>query len=379
MSVPARIMQPGEKLGSYIIKRQIGKGGMGVVYEAERAKDGQVFAIKALTIADDKRHFEYTRRFLREARLAAAISHPNVVKIVGFIQRQQSYFIIMEYFSRGSVKDLLLREGRLSADEVIRIGIAVARALEEAGKVRIVHRDIKPDNIMLAQDGTPRLADLGLATLMHDGMEVPDEGSANEETCSNAMRLLYNDGADSGFSLTMSRMAMGTPAYMAPEQAVDSRGVDGRADIYSLGATLYHLVCGQPPFTGKNVRELLSKQLHAAPPDLMALCPGIPPGLVAVIGKCMEKLREDRYQTAGELAEALENLQAAPETHGQGARTVEFVETFPRVPAACFVPAAERPQSRWEKMFSRENLIFILELLIALAVMGVVYFFIKKP
>ena len=234
MNPPSRILQPGEKLGSYVVKRLIGKGGMGVVYEAERIKDGQTFAIKALTISDSKRNFEYTRRFLREARLAAAISHPNVVKVIGFIQRNHDYYIVMEYFRKGSVKDELARLGRLSQYEVVRIGIAVAKALEEAAKVRIVHRDIKPDNIMLATDGTPRLADLGLATLTHEDLagvdedEEPSEANGLNGASSSSMQRFFQDNAQGGYSLTLSRMAMGTPAYMAPEQVSPSRyGING--------------------------------------------------------------------------------------------------------------------------------------------------------
>lgn len=400
MNPPSRILQPGEKLGSYVVKRLIGKGGMGVVYEAERIKDGQTFAIKALTISDSKRNFEYTRRFLREARLAAAISHPNVVKVIGFIQRNHDYYIVMEYFRKGSVKDELARLGRLSQYEVVRIGIAVAKALEEAAKVRIVHRDIKPDNIMLATDGTPRLADLGLATLTHEDLagvdedEEPSEANGLNGASSSSMQRFFQDNAQGGYSLTLSRMAMGTPAYMAPEQAIDSRGVDTRADIYSLGATLFHLVCGEPPFQGKNIRELLSKQLHAPVPNLASLCPGINPQLVAVINRCLEKNPDDRYQDAGELAAALEALGMTPmiakqkmSIRSQRVRE-QAVEFITPENATSTVWETRQGESRaswrqrvtacWGRLTTRDNLVLILEILIAAVIMGFVYYFNKE-
>ncbi len=399
MNPPSRILQPGEKLGSYVVKRLIGKGGMGVVYVAERVKDGQEFAIKALTISDSKRNYEYTRRFLREARLAAAISHPNVVKVTGFIQRHHDYYIIMEYFAEGSVKDKLAKLSRLPQEEVVRIGIAVAKALEEAAKVRIVHRDIKPDNIMLADDGTPRLADLGLATLTHDDLsdategEGADNGGASSRDSSSWQRFVQ-ETSQGGYSLTLSRMAMGTPAYMAPEQAIDSRGVDTRADIYSLGATLFHLVSGEPPFQGKNIREILSKQVHAPVPNLMALCPDINPGLVAVINRCLEKNPDDRYQDARELATALETLGMASvvakptmSIRSQHVReqAVEFITPDNTTSSAWEIGSAKSYVSWWQRfvacfarLTSHDNLVLILEILIAAIIMGFVYYFSKE-
>lgn len=380
------------------MKRLIGKGGMGIVYEVERVKDGQQFAIKALTISDSKRNFEYTRRFLREARLAAAISHPNVVKVTGFIQRNHDYYIVMEYFAKGSVKDELARRGRLPQEEVVHIGIAVARALEEAAKVRIVHRDIKPDNIMLADDGTPRLADLGLATLTHEYLsnatEEDTENDNSSEPSSSSLQCFFQENNQEGYSLTLSRMAMGTPAYMAPEQAIDSRLVDTRADIYSLGATLFHLVCGTPLFQGKNIREILSKQVHAPVPDLASLCPGINPKLVNVINRCLEKDPDDRYQDAGELASALETLGMTPpfgkptmSIRSQRVReqAVEFITPESATTTAWGARHGESRASWWQRfaaclarLTTRDSLVLILEILIAAIIMGIVYYINKE-
>ena len=381
MAQAMRILQPGDTIGSYTIKRQIGKGGMGVVYEATRNADGETFAIKSLTLADNKRDREFVRRFLREARLAAAISHPNVVKVVGFIQREREYFIVMEYFPQGSVKDLLQRAKRLPQEKVIRIGIAVANALAEAAKIHIVHRDIKPDNIMLAQDGTPRLADLGLATMMHNddffGITATGDESALAEV----------NGENFEFSLTLSHMAMGTPAYMPPEQACDSRTVDGRADIYSLGATLYHLLCGCPPFSGRNVKEILTHHQRSPIPDIRQYCPDVPPELIKIVRKCMEKSPDSRYQTPEELLDDLERLEK-PVVKSKELPLLQVYE-IPEINADIPVERVPKSPSRFREMFSavgrwwqrlttRENLVLILEILIALVFMAFIYYFSRK-
>lgn len=306
--LPPAEMQPGDEIGSYTITCRIGKGGMGTVYRARHTKSGKEVAIKSLTLGDaDLPTTEHTRRFLREARLAAAIRHPNVVQVIGFIQKGGNYHIIQEFVGGGSIKSLLLQAGTLPERRALEIALGTALALAEAAKVRIVHRDIKPDNIMLAEDGTPKLADLGLATQTHDGggMLALEQLGADE--------LFALGSRDTGLSLTMSNMAMGTPAYMAPEQAVDSRTVDARADVYSLGATLYHMLCGDPPFVGQNLREILSKHRHAPIPDPRQKRPEITGATAAIIIRCLAKRPEDRFQNAAELAQALTaHLQTMP-------------------------------------------------------------------
>lgn len=385
MAQATRNLQPGDTIGSYTVKRQIGKGGMGVVYEVTRNADGETFAIKSLTLVDNKRDREFVRRFLREARLAAAINHPNVVKVVGFIQREREYFIVMEYFPQGSVKDLLQRSKRLPQDKVIHIGIAVANALAEAAKIHIVHRDIKPDNIMLANDGTPRLADLGLATMMHNDDFFGGITATGDENTLEAV-----NGENFEFSLTLSHMAMGTPAYMSPEQACDSRMVDGRADIYSLGATLYHLLCGCPPFSGHNVKEILAHHQRSPVPDIFQHCPDVPPELAKIVYKCMEKSPDNRYQTPEELLAALERLEK-PAVKNKETPPPQIHENHEIHEIKADIPAERAPASPsrfremfsavgrgWQRLTTRENLVLILEILIALVFMAFIYYFSRK-
>ncbi len=415
---PPLEFQPGDELGSYTITCRIGKGGMGTVYKARQNKTGRDVAIKSLTLADaDAPTTEHTRRFLREARLAAAIRHPNVVQVLGFIQKGGHYHIIQEYVGGGSIKSLLLQSGTLPERTALEIALGTARALAEAAKVRIVHRDIKPDNIMLAEDGTPKLADLGLATQTHDS-----ELLALEQLSAEELQALGN--RDTGLSLTMSNMAMGTPAYMAPEQAIDSRTVDARADVYSLGATLYHMLCGDPPYVGQNLREILSKHRHAPIPDPREKRPEVSGPTAAIIIRCLAKQPEDRFQNAAELAQALaQHLQNFPATVGGAGRAVHNLEQsslplngpvtgtpptsvssranagsrftvtngpFPvdpaktqyrstggssvRIPAQ---PPKQPLQSRLRKHFSkagsRENITFLVAVLLALCVMYLIY------
>jgi serine/threonine protein kinase len=348
-------------IGSYTIARQIGKGGMGRVYLVVRNTDGKNFALKALelapatdgaadgaaNLAQKNQREESIRRFVREARLAAAIHHPNVVRTVGFIRRYPTkptphhaalsdYFIIMEYFPRGSLRDYLTSDRRLTPGLVCNVGLAMARALIEAAHIRLVHRDLKPDNIMLAQDGTPKLADLGLATLTHAEVNAVS-GTANPGAATTAFSAAPSvaEGDDlSRDSLTRQNFALGTPQYMAPEQILDSHGVDSRSDIYGLGATLYHLLTGVAPFSGKNVREILQKQLREMPLAIATVRRDTPPQLAQVIMKCLAKKPEARYQDAAALATALEGLglyEAFPPYTADGVKK----------PTAVFLPPAE--------------------------------------
>lgn len=403
---------PGEVLGNYTILRKIGKGGMGTVYKARHNKTGREVAIKSLTINDAETSAEHTRRFLREARLAAAIRHPNVVQVLGFIQQQGEYHIIQEYVGGGSVKTLLLLNGTLPEQVALEIGLGTAKALAEAAQVRIVHRDIKPDNIMLTEDNTVKLADLGLATQTR-------ETSIFSLAQLNAAALNSLSDSATEHSLTMCNMAMGTPAYMAPEQAVDSRSVDQRADLYSLGATMYHMLCGDPPFSGGTLREVLSMHRHAPIPDPCVKRPDITQRTAKIIMRCLAKQPEDRYQNAEELAEELSqhlaNLQDLTGSSGAG-KTVHFPPadvlsgaisatpsthtsqkagsprntscTSTKSTAASHstpsAPAAPLPQTsflrrlrqriRFSPLGSQENITFLIALLLAACLMFLVYF-----
>lgn len=207
----------GSLFGDYRIVRELGRGGMGVVYLGENVRDGARVAVKVLYPEIERQDREYVLRFIREAEIAMAISHPNLISVydVGRDPETRLGYMIMEYVAGGSVADRLASDGVFSVRQALQIVMAVASALGEASRHGVVHRDIKPDNILFSEDGTVRLSDLGIAK---------QEGGTVQTT------------------LTASQMIIGTPAYMAPEQLLDSHAVDVRADIYSLGVSFWEML-----------------------------------------------------------------------------------------------------------------------------------------
>lgn len=254
-------------LGGYRIKKLLGCGGMGRVYLAEHEPTDREVALKVLSPdLSGKTHF--VERFLREARAAARLLHPNIVTVFEAGKADDHYFIAMEYVDGKSLSQIIFERGRLPEEEALRIARQIASALAYAHRQNVVHRDIKPANILITKDGVVKIADMGIAKRL----DVP--------------------------SVTMPGTVMGTPYYMAPEQATDSSSVDARADLYSLGATLYHTVTGKVPFDGATAPEVLAK-LQVNPltfPDGLA----VSPQLKRFISRLMEKDVEKRIQTAEE-------------------------------------------------------------------------------
>ncbi|MFO7900327.1 MAG: SUMF1/EgtB/PvdO family nonheme iron enzyme, partial [Planctomycetota bacterium] len=240
-------------------------------------------ALKVLPprLARDK---EYLGRFFREARAAARLNHPNVVQAIDAGEADGYYYFAMEYVEGPSVIELL-QEGSMPRERVLRIARDMGRALEAAHAAGIVHRDVKPANILLASDGTAKLADLGLA----------------RETTSRAT------------GLTQEGLAIGTPDYISPEQVRGEADVDGRTDIYSLGATLYHMLTGQPPYTGGSGNEVMAKHLSEPVPDPRRVNPAVPLAAARVVRKAMAKDREHRYQSAAEMVQDIERALAQEE------------------------------------------------------------------
>jgi serine/threonine-protein kinase len=274
---------PPERLGHFRIGDQIGRGGMGVVYRAVDEKLGREVAIKLLPQgfeADTERR----RRFLSEARAAAAVAHPNLITVFEVDEAEGRVFIAMELVTGSSLRQRLAEQGRLSEPEVVRIGREVASGVAAAHQRGIVHRDLKPDNLMLARSGTVKVLDFGLAK---HRISAPDGGSAPA-------------------SATGAGGLLGTPEYMSPEQAT-GRAVDARSDVFSLGVILYELGTGQRPFRGDSTLDLVVaiSRDPPAPPQVSA-------GLRTVIDRCLSKDPAQRYAHAGELCEALEALR--PET-----------------------------------------------------------------
>jgi len=270
-----------EIIGGCRIEKVLGEGGMGRVYLARHSNLDILVALKTM-LPGFSSIKSYAERFYREARTAAKINHPNVVRVYDCGNEQETLFIVMEYVSGGSTGDLLKKETKLSSKTIINIADNMCRALVEAQKFGIIHRDIKPDNIMCGEDGIYKLADLGLA------------------------KQISQDNTD--ISLTMESTGMGTPLYMPPEQSVDAKSCDIRSDIYALGATLYHLACGKPPFEAASQLTLFKMHSEKIPDRPRDLNTDIPEGLEIIIGKCMGKTPDARYQNPKEILEDLERL-----------------------------------------------------------------------
>ncbi len=269
-----------ERIGQYKVTGFIGFGGMGKVFLGEHPNLGIPVAIKTLRIEymTDEASCE---RFVQSAKICARVTHPNIVRIYDCGYENGNVYLVMEYITNGSAQTLLDQEGKLDPEYAAFIMLEVCSGLMEAEKHGIVHRDIKPENIMFDQEGTVKILDLGLSKIIGDN-RIGKE------------------------SITVSLTALGTPLYMAPEQAVDAANCDSRADIYSIGVTLYQLCTGKLPFDSDDPHEL--RRMHALekPVPPRQLAPELMPDLETIILRCMEKKREDRYASITDLALDLE-------------------------------------------------------------------------
>jgi WD40 repeat protein/tRNA A-37 threonylcarbamoyl transferase component Bud32 len=266
-------------VGRYHLLEPLGEGGMGQVLKARHAIMKRVVALKLIRperLAGD----EMVRRFHREIELVARLAHPNVVTAYDAAQAEGMHFFVMEYVEGTDLAKLVKRQGPLPVPQACDVAHQAARGLQHIHEAGLVHRDIKPSNLILAVGGVVKILDLGLARI---GMQESSEST----------------------SLTHHGDVMGTPDYMAPEQAQESRAADIRADIYSLGCTLYYLLAGKPPFGGSTFAQKIARHLSAEPPPLEQARSDLPPGLGAVVRKMLAKRPEDRYQAPAEAADAL--------------------------------------------------------------------------
>jgi tRNA A-37 threonylcarbamoyl transferase component Bud32 len=270
----------------YRIIRPLGQGGMGSVYLAEHRIMGRQVALKVI-------HPRYTasatavERFRREVRAAAKLNHPNIVAAFDAEQAGATNFLVMEYVEGMTLAEYVHQTGPLPVREACSYAQQAARALQYAHEKGMVHRDIKPDNLMRSASGEVRVLDFGLARLA----EASDVAAAGPVA------------ADP--TLTAAGSVMGTPDYMAPEQGKDSSSADGRSDIYALGATLFHLITGTVPFPGGTAVEKLTRHEQEPPPPLGAVREGVPPGLEKLVARMLAKRPQDRPQTPAEVARML--------------------------------------------------------------------------
>ncbi|HOI42936.1 MAG TPA: serine/threonine-protein kinase, partial [Elusimicrobiales bacterium] len=301
-------------LGRYEIKKELGKGAMGIVYLGVDPKINRTVAIKTMRFEeglDEKAMKELKDRFFREAQAAGNLTHPHIVKIYDAGEEQDIAYIAMELLKGDDLKKWAAKDSLLPVEKVLEYIAHAADALAYAHKSGIVHRDIKPANIMLLEDGTIRVADFGIARITES-------------------------------SKTATGTVLGTPYYMSPEQ-IAGKKVDGRADLFSLGVTLYELLTGERPWKGGESIGTLLFQITSDPyPDPFAIRPDLPKDILAVIDKALKKKPEERFQTGTEMAQALRDIMAGRKPTIPEGSAPAAAPSGPSIPQATPAP---RPQT----------------------------------
>ncbi len=277
----------GEQVGRYRIDEKLGQGGMGIVYAARDVDLGRRVALKVLpraAVADPDRR----RRFLREARTAAALSHPNLAALFDVGDTDGTVFLAMELVRGASLRTRIAAAPRgIPVAEALGIAVQIARGLGEAHAAGVVHRDLKPENVMMGEDGTVKVVDFGLAKLA-----APEPGSV--------------DGGDLS---TQDGKILGTPSYMAPEQAKGSR-VGATADVFSLGVVLYEMLTGERPFAGATLVDVLVAIARDSPAPPSKRSPGVSKELDRIVLRCLAKDPDARFADGAAVARALAGVSA---------------------------------------------------------------------
>ena len=263
------LFRQGDVFHGYVVERLLGKGGLGTVWLVRHQMLDTLFALKVLdpVVAEEKP--EYVKRFVREAKLATRIRHPNLVSVhdAGHDSQKGVYYLVMDYVQGSTLRSTIAFEGKMPEKEAVQIILHVADVLAAAQCFGMVHRDLKPENIMLTQDGAVKLLDLGIAKIA--------SGMDSLKTTANSV--------------------FGTPAYISPEQALDSSTVDTRADVFSLGIILFELLTGQRPYTGRTPSEVLDQLLDKTPiPDVRTINDAVSPKVSAALSLMCAKRLEDR-------------------------------------------------------------------------------------
>ena len=316
----------------YELDCEIGRGGMGVVY---RAKDRRLKRTVAIKVLPPELAFrsEIKTRFLREAEMAAQLNHPNIVDIYAVDEAGGIVFFVMAYVTGDNVAKMLHEHGALSIDQTRRILRDVADALAYAHERGVIHRDIKPDNILIdGESGRPMVTDFGIARAVSEG-----------ET-----------------RLTATGIAIGTPTYMSPEQAAGERAIDGRSDLYSLGILGYQMLTGEPPFVANSTPAILVKHVSERPTPVEQRRSDVPPDLARVIMQLLEKDPANRFPSAGSVVVALDTgrMPAFPSSSGtaatpaphQNAPTIPPGAAYPNAPQSAYMQQSPTPDEwrRWE-------------------------------
>ncbi len=304
--------KPGDKFGDCAVERLLGKGGVGFVYLV-RGSDGRRYALKTLRTGAKDTSPEHKQRFAQEANLMMTMRHRNLVRVydAGEDAERGICYIMMEYMPGGTLKDRIVAHGAMPVSEAISIAAQIAEALAMAHFHGVIHRDVKPDNILFAADGTPKLADLGVAKFIKDDSEGTE---------------------------TMQGTIIGTPAYMAPEQIIDSSHIDARADIYSLGVALYEMLTGKRPNYGSTVMGMLAKAVKGEPlPDVRTMRPEVSASVAYVLSLMCAPKPENRPVTSRAAADllvraAVDGLilppKSPPQAEGQDTRKGGWLAKF---------------------------------------------------
>ena len=297
----------------YRIEEEIGRGGTATVYLAEDLKHARKVAIKVLRPSQIPGGYE-PQRFLREIRIAARLTHPQILSLHDSGEYDGLLYFVMPYAGGETLRNRLTREGALTIDAALRITRAVAAALGYAHRHGVIHRDIKPENILL-NEGEPVVADFGVATAISAA------------------------GGDNAY-VTDRGFAVGTPAYMSPEQASAEPGLDGRSDQYSLACVLYEMLAGEPPFGGTGPRATMARHAIEAPEPIRSRRPNVPPAIEVALARALAKSPEERYPTMADFADALVALfpEALIPAAGSDARAIAVLP---------FVNASADPENEY--------------------------------
>jgi len=296
-------LNPGTKLGPYEIQSPLGAGGMGEVYRARDTRLDRTVAIKVLA-SHLSSSPELKQRMEREARAISSLNHPHICHLYDIGSQDGTDYLVME-FLEGETLAERLRKGPLPLPEIFRIGIAVAEALAAAHRQGVVHRDLKPGNIMLTQAGA-KLMDFGLAKPV--GVQGAGSGSGAVPPSFTAAATM--SGPSPLTPLTTAGTIVGTIQYMAPEQ-IEGKEADARSDIFAFGAVLYEMATGKRPFQGKSQLSLASAILENDPEPVSTLKPQTPPAFDYIVTTCLQKNPEDRFQTAHAIKLQLQWVAAA--------------------------------------------------------------------
>ena len=309
----------GTTLGDFHLLRRLGQGGMGQVYLAEQHSLKRKVALKIMR-PEVAGNAVSLQRFKAEAEAVARVNHANIVQVYAIGEVQGVHFIALEYVEGRNLRDFVARKGPPEILQALSIMRQVAAALQRASEAGIIHRDVKPENILLTRKGEVKVADFGLSR--------------------------FFGGDQPSLHLTQSGIAMGTPLYMSPEQ-VEGKTLDPRTDIYSLGVTCYHMLAGQPPFRGETSFQIALQHVQNEPPPLRNVRPDLPGELCTIVHKMLAKDPAQRYPTCRELLKDLTRLR---ETMG-GQRTQALEEpSAPPAPSTsteAFVPSPASPGRVW--------------------------------